>query len=463
MQPLELTKQSDPLLQSIKRNKLLLVNPWIHDFSAYDLWAKPLGLLVLADYLRRTGWQTTLVDCLDPCHTGLPDKYQRSAARGRFHRTQIPKPECLKNVPRTYARYGVPYELIANDLSKIERPDAILVTSLMTYWRTGLIETIDLLRNVFPGVPILLGGIYASIMGQNARKLTGVDKLIVGPAEQSINRILGELLSVNHADQQYSGLNFTPALDLMSHVSFIPLLTSRGCPYKCHYCASKIVAPSFVQRPVNDVIKELQTNLDKYGCKDIAIYDDAFLVNPQEHALKILEPFESDRPELDWHCPNGLHARAIDKKVALSFRRAGFKTIRIGLESSSDNFNRMTGGKTSRDFFLRAVGFLREVGFTQEQIGAYLLVGIPKQTCAQIEQDVEFTLNAGAHPKLAEYSPIPGTYMWDEAVRQSSYPIEHETLFHNCTLLPAALPEINSEFLSRTRRRIRDAINRSNN
>ncbi len=447
-----------PVREIVNRKRLLLINPWVHDFSAYDLWAKPLGLLILASSLRNSGWEPILVDCLDPCHPGLPEKSRRSSARGRFHRTEIPKPQALGNVPRTFARYGVPFENIKADLSGIDRPAAILVTSMMTYWRTGLEETIKLAREIFPGVPLILGGIYASLDPVGARKILKVDKLITGPGETQIGRALHELLGTGVPDGDCKEILFSPALDLLSNTSFIPLLTSRGCPYKCHYCASKIVAPFFIQRPVRQVIGELQMNLERYGCKDIAIYDDAFLVNAAEHALKILEPFECERPDLRWHCPNGLHARSINREVARSFAKTGFRTIRIGLESSSDLFNSATGAKTDRNLFLKAVGLLRDEGFTQEEIGAYLLVGLPNQTCAQIEEDVNFVLEAGAHPKLAEYSPIPGTFMWDEAVSKSAFPISDDTLFHNCTLLPVALPEVNHVFLGLTRRRIRNAI-----
>ncbi len=60
----------------------------------------------------------------------------------------------------------------------------------------------------------------------------------------------------------------------------------------------------------------------------------------------------------------------------------------------------------------------------------------------------------GAHPKLAEFSPIPGTAMWRESVAASRYPLDKEPLFQNCTLLSAAEPEVNGEFLSEIRKRV---------
>ena len=49
--------------QTIKQ--LLLINPWIYDFTAFDLWSKPLGLLYIAALLRKFAYQITFIDCLD--------------------------------------------------------------------------------------------------------------------------------------------------------------------------------------------------------------------------------------------------------------------------------------------------------------------------------------------------------------------------------------------------------------
>jgi hypothetical protein len=48
-----------------KKPNILLINPWIYDFAAHDLWSKPLGLLMLAGLLRAQGYNLSLLDCLD--------------------------------------------------------------------------------------------------------------------------------------------------------------------------------------------------------------------------------------------------------------------------------------------------------------------------------------------------------------------------------------------------------------
>lgn len=441
------------------RPLVLLVNPWIHDFAAYDMWAKPMGLLVLASVLRRWGWEPRLVDCVDPDHPDLGHVKGRKGSHGHFYREPIAKPAELSHLPRTFSRYGVPYDVIRKDLLSMPRPEAILVTSLMTYWYRGVQETVALLREIFPDVPLILGGIYASLMPEHAQHSCRPDETFAGPGEARLIDTLSRLTEASHSARgEVSDLEFRPALDLLHAVRFLPLLTSRGCPFRCAYCASRSLVPHFVRRPPAEVVAEVVETVERYGVRDIALYDDAFLVHAPEYAVPLLNQVADRVPGLRWHAPNGLHAFAIDRTVALAMKRAGFETIRIGLESSSDEFHARTGKKTDMAGFVTAVTNLKAAGYGRKQIGVYLLVGLPGQSRARIEDDVDRVLSVGAYPKLAEYSPIPGTSMWDAAVRSSRYPIAREPLFQNCTLLAAAEPDVDEAFLRQTRNRIRNSL-----
>jgi hypothetical protein len=435
-----------------------LINPWAHDFAAFDLWARPIGVLIIASLLRESGWEPMFVNCLDPDHPEMGPVKVGANAQGRFHRAPIQKPAALSGIARTFCRYGVAPEIVKKDLASMPRPCAILVTSFMTYWYPGVRETISLGREVFPGVPVLLGGVYASLMPGHAAEHCGPDAVISGPAEIGLFESLFEHTGLDiRGDHGRRNLGFSPALDLMRGVRFLPLLTSRGCPLRCAYCASARMLSRFVRRSPEAVIREIESAALHYRVRDIALYDDAFLVDSENHALPILEGAAERAPGMRWHTPNGLHASAITHRVAHALKKAGFETIRIGLESTSDGFHERTGGKTSLATFRSAVQNLKAVGFSTGQIGVYLMVGLPDQTRDQIEQDVEIVLREGAVPKLAEYSPIPGTSMWSSALRTARFPIQQEPLFHNCTLLPAASEGVDAEFLRVTRSRIRAA------
>ena len=115
------------------RPHILLVNPWIDDFAAYDVWAQPLGLLMLAGLLRRQGYRLSYLDCLDRFHPRAPrsDPFTRHG-RGPYIKTPLPAPSGLEDIPRRYSRYGIRTAWLHDDLPRLAPPDLILVTEAWT-------------------------------------------------------------------------------------------------------------------------------------------------------------------------------------------------------------------------------------------------------------------------------------------------------------------------------------------
>lgn len=110
---------------------VLCINPWIYDFTAYDLWTKPLGLLYIAAFLRQRGVRVEVIDCLDKWQPELLRRQQRTSPKlrkygtGHFHRETVPTPACLSFVPRRFSRYGLPEDIFRRELSGRPRPDAL--------------------------------------------------------------------------------------------------------------------------------------------------------------------------------------------------------------------------------------------------------------------------------------------------------------------------------------------------
>ncbi|GAI66756.1 unnamed protein product [marine sediment metagenome] len=82
------------------------------------------------------------------------------------------------------------------------------------------------------------------------------------------------------------------------------------------------------------------------------------------------------------------------------------------------------------------------VYFKSSQIGAYLLIGIPGQNIQEIIDSIHFVIDCGAHPRMAKFSTIPGTKVWDEAKSYFNLEGEVDPLFHNDALLPYLSPDI---------------------
>jgi len=424
---------------------IILINPWIYDFAAYDLWSKPLGLLYIAGYLKKLGFNVHLIDCLDVYHPELETgpsmsrPIRRKYGTGKYWRQIISTPHVLGHIKRAYNRYGISTELFIRELEKIKDPSAILVTSLMTYWYPGVVEAISIARNIHPHTPIILGGIYARLCAEHAEKFSGADYISTEtalPDMESINRIFQELdITIPEPLVKNNDL-FYPAFDLSNRVEYVTILTSTGCPYRCQYCASSYLYPIFSRREPMEIIEEIRYWNMEYGVADFAFYDDALLVDSERHAAPIMEGLIKIGLKIRLHTPNALHVREISLEMAGLLHASGFNTIRLGLETSEIDRHNNLDKKVSEGDFEKAVKNLATAGFRKKDIGAYVLMGLPGQSFKSVEDTVRFVDEVGAVPYLVEYSPIPHTPLWDKSIEHSSYDLANEPLFHNNSLLP---------------------------
>jgi radical SAM superfamily enzyme YgiQ (UPF0313 family) len=409
-----------------------------------------LGLLTVAATLREAGHQVALIDCLDRYHPAAPaPRSERDAyGCGQYAKVELPKPPVLSHVPRRWGRYGLPAEVFEAELDDQPRPDAILVTSVMTYWYPGPFEAIRRLKARWPRVPLALGGVYATLCADHARAYSGADVVLTGPGEAQalcwVEEVSGGARASFRPSERRSapGTAGLPAHDLRRPQGFVAVFTARGCPYRCPYCAADRLWPAgFSPRAPEEVAREIAWCVESLGVQDVAFYDDALLVDAEQHIHSILDKAIDRGLRVRFHTPNGLHARLIDRSLARKMYRAGFVTVRLGLESADPEMQVRDGGKVDDTSFARAAEALFEVGFTTRQVAAYVLVGRPGQRTDAVRRTVDFCHRLGIQVRPAQFSPIPGTPEWGAAVAAGCIPVDADPLLHNNSIYPCAEAE----------------------
>lgn len=431
--------------------RILLVNPWIHDFAAYDFWARPLGLLTIAAVLREHKIEVDYLDCLNRFHPKAPPSNPNARrGRGPYLKTRIPHPGGLTDIPRHFCRYGIDPEWFKEDLQAVPEPDLILVTSSMTYWYPGLQETIQLLRQVYPEVPILLGGIYATLCRDHAEAVSGADRVFPGTDILNILDLIAEYTGYSvepRFDPNAPDTWPDPALDLQQTIPFAPLLTSRGCPFACAYCASRFLEPNRRVRSPKRVMAEIRHWHEGHGVDDFVFYDDALLVDSDHHMIPLLRAVIDSGMEVRFHTPNAVHIREISEELADLMRTAGFTTLRLGLETAAFEEESRLDRKVTEAEFKKAIGRLLRAGFDAGAVGAYLLAGLPGQTLKAVADSICIVRESGVTPVPAYYTPIPHTDLWDRARAVSRYDLGADPVFTNNALLPC-WPEFSWEIVS---------------
>lgn len=382
---------------------VLLVNPPIYDFTAYDFWLRPYGMLRVAGRMRNS--------CRFTYFNYLVTQTHDSWGRGRFRDQIVPKPACFSDLPRNYRRFGRPRQQF-RDVLAAGRFDAVLVQTGMTYWYAGVSEVIEDVRELQPHSVIILGGTYASLCPEHAQSL-GPDLVVRGDCLSGVWDRIGILPE-----------DGPPLWEVTtSDVGVITL--TEGCPFRCTYCSIPVTRPEFLMRPMAECVEELE-HLARLGVRNVAFYDDALLYRAEE----LLIPFLGRVSPLNlrFHTPNALNARFIDSRIAECMVQTGVQSFFLGLESSSPGWLSGTGAKVQPEEFSEAVLMLRSAG--ARSISAYIMIGHPDSDPGQVEETMTFAHAAGARIMLAEFAPIPGTV---DGVRSAPWADMKEPLAHNKT------------------------------
>jgi len=420
---------------------ILLVNPWIFDFAAYDFWMAPLGLLDIAAVVRNSvSARLHFIDCLDRTHASLRRRPQiKDDGRGPFPKVEVPKPVMFKDVPRRFSRYGISPDAFAAELARLPPPAVVLLTCTMTYWYPGVQLAVEIIRRTFGGVPVVLGGIYATLCGEHARRNSGADRIIAGPGENSVLPLLREILgggAVREAPRRSFRDLPRSAFDLLADRRWLPVMSSRGCPFRCSFCASHRLSGGFEERDPVGVVAEIEEARLHFGTRHFAFYDDALLLNKTTRLMPILETAVRRGLDAVFHTPNGLHVREIDDAIARLFRRAGVQSIFLSQESTDPAVIASSCPKMEDGDLGRAVLALERAGYAPRDLNVYLIAGLPDQTASGIRADLRYVRRLGCRPRLAYFSPIPGTAVWDDLVRAGKIASDADPLLHNKAAFP---------------------------
>jgi radical SAM superfamily enzyme YgiQ (UPF0313 family) len=432
---------------------LLLINPWIYDFTAFDLWSQPLGLLYIASFLRAHGFVVSYIDCLRSENTSAEVKSKKYGI-GNYRREIVETPQIVNDIPRKFARYGISESEFVGKLKKPPAPDAILITSVMTYWYPGPSQIVKIVREIYPDIPIILGGIYASLLPEHAKNVVKPDYIIEGPGEWQVLRLLEEIL--NHpvdTDTEFKRLDDYPypAFDLVPNLRYICIMTSRGCPFNCSFCAQKHIAAKFSQRNPEKVVEEIVYHIKKYKLRDFAFYDDALFINKEQHIKVILRKLIEAKLSIRLHTPNGLFIRDIDEELATLMFNTNFKTIRLSYETSNEDRRKDMNNKISNEGMQIAVTNLVKAGYSASDLEAYVIMGLPEQNLDEILESIIFVNNLGVQVRLASFSPIPKTREFERAVRSGVIPENIDPLLTNKTIFPLKSPDLDYETFRKVR------------
>lgn len=166
-----------------------------------------------------------------------------------------------------------------------------------------------------------------------------------------------------------------------------PIITSRGCPYKCNYCTvGSIYRGDWNSRSVENIVGEIKLALERYDIKRFTIIDENFS-QKMNRVIDFCNHLIEEGITIPWSVMEGMRADKIDKNILKLLKNSGCNSIMFGIETVENaELNNATTDKKMFDI-TRAVKLAHEEGF---EVGGYFIVGLPDSNFKTVMNSVKY-------------------------------------------------------------------------
>jgi radical SAM superfamily enzyme YgiQ (UPF0313 family) len=359
---------------------------------------------------------------------------------------------------------GVAEPLSLEKICEIARDfDVVGITVVSTY-AVRAIELIQKLKTSNAMQPLVVGGPHVTAMPESLLAY-GVDYAIVGEGEVTMHELIECLAAGGRGARRIPGLAFldngqfvrTPNRTHIDPLDQVPLparhllpmhlyknsaarstrqpshsmLASRGCPGVCTFCSKKTFGTKTRYFSVDRIVEEFFLLRDKYGAKDVAVWDDNFVTN-HDVVFAVCEQLKKRNFNIPW----SVEARidVVNRKILNALKGAGCTFIAYGIESGSQRVLDHINKRVTKEKIVETIRITQDVGIP---IRAYFMLGLSTETREEMEDTIRFAIELNT--ELASFTllvPLPGTVEYKRALKSGTF-TDPEYYLHN------VVPEFN--------------------
>ena len=254
-------------------------------------------------------------------------------------------------------------------------PDLIMVTSVFTYWAHQVKEAVSYVKNILPNVPVMVGGIYASLIPlDEVLEFTGCDYVQQGIIKEA------ETLPPDYSILENGG----------EDINFQILHSTRGCNRNCKFCGVTTIEPDHICK------KSIRNEL--IGKKNLVFYDNNLLNNPDVEIL-LNELIELKKEKIITKCESqsGFDGRILRKKPELAklLKEANFKDPKIAWDGSVKSFKKR---KEEIDVLVNA-------GYSPKEIAVFMIYNADLDY-NELEEKRAYCFKWGVQVSDCRYRPL---------------------------------------------------------
>ena len=340
--------------------------------------------------------------------------------------------------------HGGPAKALAEKIIS-EKPDIVGFTCLTPRF-PAILAIASFVKQAAPQAVIVIGGPHVNGVKEKILNDAAIDFGMIGEAETAFVELLDSIKSksglggvhnliyrtegkvrinpVFPAIQDLDSLPF-PAWDLLDLNDYTDqalyngphagIMSGRGCPYSCIFCASKVTWGQKVRlRSAENVVGEIVELIGKFGISEYMFYDDTFTIN-RKRAADICRLIIEKNLKIRFYLQS--RADTIDLELAQLLKTAGCIGVAIGVESGDEIILKQIGKCETKDQFRKAVKIFKEVGLPC--VASYI-IGLPGDTHETIKATIDFANELDTdQAKFMIATPYPGTALYDMAVERN--------------------------------------------
>lgn len=279
-----------------------------------------------------------------------------------------------------------------------EKPDIVGI-SCFSFNRRACVELARIVKLASKDTIVVFGGPHATLMAeQMLANYPQIDFIVKGEAEL----VMEDLLQHIKEDKDTGNVKglfmrkdnkvvFSGDQELIADLDRLPLparhfrynqiITARGCPADCIYCATpKLCGRKVRFRSAKHVVDEIEMLHKKYKISYFFLSDDTFNIK-KEHLISICDEIIKRKLQIVWNCM--LRVDMVSREMFESMKKAGCVSVFFGIESGSPEILKTLNKGITREQVKEACRLAREFGF---EIQTYFIVGSPGESSSTIEE-----------------------------------------------------------------------------
>ena len=198
----------------------------------------------------------------------------------------------------------------------------------------------------------------------------------------------------------------------IKHFPVAPVVSTRGCPFECSFCASPTLWGKRIRfRSPENIVDEIEYLVNRFQVKEIHFEDDNLTLK-RSHIQSICELLISRKLQISWAAPNGVRVDTLDRELLALMKKSGCYMLAFGLESGNQAILDRVRKRTDLSTIRKVIGEAGRLGIITQ---GFFIFGLPGETEETISETIKFAKRSGLdRAQFLLLDVLPGSRLWEE-------------------------------------------------